>query len=419
MTTRRRRGRSGPRPATARGRSLVGSVLLLDVGPIAHGGFCVARHEGRVVFVRHTLPGERVLARVTEGGAEDRYLRADAVEVLEPSELRVDPPCRYAGPGRCGGCDFQHVAVAHQRVLKAQVVAEQLRRVAGLDLAVTVEALPGPPDGLGWRTRAEFSVGPDGRAGLRRHRSHEVVPLTTCPICHPAVLAAGALGRQWPADVRAVHVVAPSDGAAVVVAVPGGSAPEVTERVTAAGWCGELAVSAVGFWQGHPGAPASFAERVLADLAPRAEDTVLDLYAGAGLFTLALAAAVGPLGTVLAVESDEVAAQDARRNAAAHGQVSVRTGLVERVLRDLGGTHRADLVVLDPPRAGAGREVMAAVTAMGPRAVSYVSCDPATLARDIRYAADGGYRLDALSAFDAFPMTHHVECIARLVPAAQ
>jgi tRNA/tmRNA/rRNA uracil-C5-methylase (TrmA/RlmC/RlmD family) len=386
---------------------------VLDVGPPGHGGFCIARHEGRVVFVRHTLPGERVRALVTEGGTGDRYLRADAIEVLAPAAERVEPPCPYAGPGRCGGCDWQHVAVAHQRVLKAQVVAEQFRRVAGLDLPVTVEPLAGAADGLGWRTRAEFAVGADGRAGLRRHRSHEVVPLATCPICHPAVLAAGALGRQWPRGVRALHVAAPSVGEAVVVGMPGGAVPTVTERVRVTGWSGEFALSALGFWQGHPGAAAAFCERVLSDLAPRLGDAVVDLYAGAGLFTLPLAAAVGPLGAVLAVESDEGAAAHARENATAYEQVSVRCGLVEEVI---GEVTRADLVALDPPRAGAGQAVMAAVTALGPRAVSYVSCDPATLARDVRYAADGGYRLDRLNAFDAFPMTHHVECIARLVP---
>ncbi|HSI93193.1 MAG TPA: TRAM domain-containing protein, partial [Jiangellaceae bacterium] len=143
---------------------------------MAHGGMCVARHEGRVVFVRHALPGEHVRARVTEGTGGSRYWRADAIEILEPSADRVVAPCPYAVPGGCGGCDWQHAAPAAQRRLKATVVAEQLTRLAGLDWPVEVERVPGASDeGLGWRTRVSFAVGSDGRPGLHKHRSHEVV----------------------------------------------------------------------------------------------------------------------------------------------------------------------------------------------------------------------------------------------------
>ncbi|MGV1008417.1 MAG: class I SAM-dependent RNA methyltransferase [Dermatophilaceae bacterium] len=417
MTQRRRRGRPGPRTAATRGVSLVGELLDLQIGPVAHGGLFVARHEGRVVFVRHTLSGERVIARVTEGGTDDRYLRADAVEVLTPSPHRVSAPCPYAVPGGCGGCDLQHVDLEHQRVLKGAVVTEAFRRVAGVDVSVRVQPLPGATDGLGWRTRVGFAVGPDGRAGLRRHRSREVVALETCAIAHPAVLRSGALQRRW-RGVREVDVVTPGGQDAVVVAMrsrsaPSAPVPQVTERVRTAGWSGELTLSARGFWQVHPGAPATLVERVLTDLAPQPGERVLDLYAGVGLFTLALAAAVGVDGAVVAVEADPVAVGHGWRNAAAYPQVEYVGARVERIIQTLG---RADLVVLDPPRNGAGHEVMAALARVRPRAVAYVSCDPATLARDVRYAAESGYGLAALHAYDAFPMTHHVECVALLRP---
>ncbi|MDP9407352.1 MAG: TRAM domain-containing protein, partial [Actinomycetota bacterium] len=202
---------------------LLGAELELEVGPVAHGGSCVARHEGRVVFVRHTLPGERVRVRVTEDGGGS-FVRADAVEVLRASPDRVERPCEQSGPGKCGGCDFQHVAVPAQRALKAAVVREQLSRLAGLDVPVEVEALPGPTgerEGLDWRTRMGFAVRPDGVAGLHQHRSDEVYALDHCPIAAPAVEEVGVLRRRWP-GVSAVEVEAGGARGRVVVVTPRG-----------------------------------------------------------------------------------------------------------------------------------------------------------------------------------------------------
>ena len=169
----------------------MGESFEVEVGPVAHGGHCVSRHDGRVVFVRHALPGERVRVTVTEGHGGSPYWRADAVEVLAASPDRVAPPCPWAGPGRCGGCDWQHASLAAQRALKAAVVQEQLSRLAGIDRDVTVEPVPGDDGGLGWRTRVQYAVDDDGTAGLRRHRSHEVVHLDSCRIAHPLVESAG------------------------------------------------------------------------------------------------------------------------------------------------------------------------------------------------------------------------------------
>jgi tRNA/tmRNA/rRNA uracil-C5-methylase (TrmA/RlmC/RlmD family) len=189
-------------------------AVEVDVGAVAHGGHCVARHEGRVVFVRHALPGERVRVRFTECRDGDRFWRADTVEVLEASPDRVEPPCPFAGPGRCGGCDWQHATPAAQRRLKADVVAEQMRRLAGLDVPVEVEAVDGPgvdvEAGLGWRTRVQFSVD-DGRLGFRRHRSHDVQPVTDCLIASPGVRELDLPGQRWP-GTAAVEVVAPAPG---------------------------------------------------------------------------------------------------------------------------------------------------------------------------------------------------------------
>ena len=413
----------------------VGDVVTLDVGAVAHGGFCVARHEGRVVFVRHALPGERVNAQVTEAREGQRFVRADCVEVLDASPHRVAAPCPYAAPGRCGGCDFQHTTLTHQRELKSSVVREQFARLAKQDVEVAVEPLPGDHEGLGWRTRVEFAVDDTGRAGLRGSRSHDIVPVDTCLIADPRILATGVLTHDWSGE-SAVDVAAPSEGETVVVPVPSGEAdvPVVTEHVAGQTFSGSFEVSARGFWQVHPGAAATFVDTVTGMLEPRAGETALDLYAGVGLFAAALAERVGESGKVVAVESDAGAVASAAGNLAAYPSVAVVRARVDdafgvpRANRS-GPTRnraqrqrklrrhpliplRADLVVLDPPRTGAGRDVTAQVAALEPRAIAYVACDPSALARDSAFLAAAGYQLGELRAFDAFPMTHHVECVA-------
>ena len=400
-------------------------MLEVEVGAVAHGGHCVARADGRVVFVRHALPGERVRARVTSGREGDRFLRADAVEVLRPAPERVEPPCPYAGPGRCGGCDWQHAALPAQRRLKAAVVTEALRRIAAIETDVVVEEVPGAPDGLGWRTRVGFAVDAEGRAGLHRHRSAEVEPVERCLIAAPAVEALGVEGRRWPGVHRVDAVAAVGTGEALVLAdgtVAGGAGPgrelggAVHERAAGRVW----RVTGAGFWQVHPGAADALVAAVLDGVRPAAGESAVDLYAGVGLFAGALAERVGPRGRVVAVEGDPVAVRDARHNLRDLPRVRVERGRVERVLDRLAAQHRlhrADVVVLDPPRAGAGRAVVDRVVRLRPRRVAYVACDPAARARDLRWLAERGYRLVGLRAFDIVPMTQHVECVAILEPA--
>ncbi|GAA2316086.1 class I SAM-dependent RNA methyltransferase [Nonomuraea roseoviolacea subsp. roseoviolacea] len=409
--------------------------LELTVGPVAHGGWCVARHEGRVVFVRHALPGERVVAAVTE--ETTRFLRADAVEILEPSPDRVVPPCPYAGPGRCGGCDWQHATLEAQRALKADVVAEQLRRLAGIDRKVVVEEVPGAPDGLGWRTRVQLAVRGDGAPGFRKHRSHDIQPVDACLIAHPEVEAVGAELREWP-GAAGVEVIASTGGDRAVVvkprprrtvAVPDLDAPAsilvdqgkgrtvprrgpgvLRERVGDR----EFRVSGSGFWQVHPGAAETLLDAVLTFAAPEPGEWALDLYCGVGLFAAGLAEAVGPEGAVFGLESEEAAVRDARANLRDLPQARIERGRVEEAL-DRFQIERADVVVVDPPRSGLGREVVDRIAGLEAPRVVYVSCDPATLARDLAWLAERGYGLADLRAFDAFPMTHHVECVALLV----
>ncbi|MEG3615244.1 class I SAM-dependent RNA methyltransferase [Isoptericola haloaureus] len=423
--------RSAPRPRPV--DPAVGLELELEVGPVAHGGHCVARHDGRVVFVRHTLPGERVRARVTEGGK--RFWRADAVEVLEASPDRVAPAWPAAGPGGVGGGELSHVALPAQRRWKADVLAEQLQRLAWLERAVTVEAAPGDDarGGLGYRTRVELVTDHAGRAGMRAFRSHDVVPLEAMPLATPDVAALadteGVWGGGWRPGQR-LELVAPASGSPPVLLVDGvpwrrgrpdtrpNARRSVSEHVEVAGVEHRFRVTADGFWQVHREAPGVLANAVLDAAGDLDGARVLDLYSGAGLFTLPLAAAVGSRGRVVAVESDTRAVKDARRNAHDAPQVELHLGAVDAVLLDgdaagdAGGD--ADVVVLDPPRAGAGRAVVQAIADRRPTRVVYVACDPAALARDVGYLAEHGYGLTGLRAFDLFPMTHHVEAVAVL-----
>jgi tRNA/tmRNA/rRNA uracil-C5-methylase (TrmA/RlmC/RlmD family) len=362
-----------PRVRQRRGRSYVGERFEAEVGPVAHGGHCVVRlpsDDGdRVVFVRHALPGERVVVEITEGTEGDRFWRGDAVEVREPSPDRVVAPCPYAGPGLCGGCDFQHVSLSAQRGLKAQVVREQLRRLARLEVDVVVEPVPGDRDGLGWRTRQRYVPLPGGRKGMRKHRSHDVVPVERC-------LLDAAEGPTF--EVRGAS----------------------------------FAVSDGGFWQVHPGAPEALVAAVLEALAPQPGESALDLYAGVGLFSRFLLDVVGPDGRVCAVEGDAAAVRLAKRNCPGLRATAGDVGAVLATEYDA----PFDLVVLDPPRVGAKRKVVEQVVDRRPRAVAYVACDPAALARDVAIFAEHGYGLTGLRAFDLFPMTHHVECVALLEP---
>lgn len=428
--------------------SLVGTEYEVEVGPVAHGGHCVARTEsGRVLFVRHTLPGERVVARVTEGEETSRFLRADAVEILEPSKDRVEAPCPFSGPGKCGGCDWQHAKPGAQRRFKGEVIAEQLKRLAGLtpeEAGWDGTVVPAEGDKLpagqvpAWRTRVQYTIDAEGHAGLRKHRSHEVQVIDRCLIAAPEVTELGVEKREWPqiASVEAISAIGSTDRQVVLTPKPGGRLPIVEldkpvsvlrvgekdqqiHRVHGRPFVRERAadrtwrVSEGGFWQVHPKAADALVQAVMQGLMPRKGDMALDLYCGVGLFAGALGERVGEKGAVLGIESSKRAVEDARHNLRDLDRVRVEHGKVESVLPRT-GIDKADVVVLDPPRAGAGKQTVRHLASLGARRIAYVACDPAALARDLGYFAEAGYRPVTLRAFDLFPMTHHVECVAIL-----
>lgn len=421
----------------------LGETFEVTLGAPGHGGFCVARHDGRVMFVRHGLPGEVVRATVTEdrGGS---FCRADATEIITASADRVDPLCPISGPGGSGCCDYSHATVAAGRSMKSAVAAEQLRRVAGIDRNVTVEELPFTGDGTGWRTRVRLAVDDAGRAGFHRHRSSSIVTDLACPQAMPGAFDGldGELWRPGSEIVVAVdgnserHVVeiAPAEVSRTGRRSPGrrgasarraastrpraekvvsgdrlaGGSGRVHEFVSARTW--EL--DATGFWQAHRGAPQVYSDVVAewADVEPGS--TAWDLYGGVGVFAAALAGGVGADGRVVSVESSTRAAADGQRALSDLPQVTFSPGRVERAWAAL---PTPDVVVLDPPRAGAGKDVVAAVVGRQPKRIVHIGCDPASFARDARLYLDAGYELADLRAFDAFPLSHHLECIGVFV----
>lgn len=348
-----------------------------------------------MVFVRHAIPDELVRLRITQ--VTSKYARGDVIEVLRASPHRRTPPCPIAG--RCGGCDFQHIDVDHQRELKRRVVAELLWHLAGVTFTREVESVE-PPD-LGWRTRMRYHTDAEGRLGLRAHRSLEVVPLPVdgCRVARPEI------ARPRTPEAPDSEVLSAVSASGVITGGREVASMVVTEKVAGRTY----RVAPDGFWQSHTRAPDVLVGAVLGGLAPLPDEVALDLYCGVGLFAGAL---VDAGCRVWGVEGNRRAVGLARMNVPAARFVA---GDVARSLRRL--PDRADVIVLDPPRAGAGRHVIAALANRGARAIAYVACDPAALGRDLKAAQDAGLAVGSVRAFDLFPMTHHVETVAILIPS--
>lgn len=432
----------------------LGDLIELDVTGVAHGGVCVARHDGRVVFVADAIPGERIRARVTEARKKS-FARAATVEVLEASPDRrpniwAEAALERDPEERAGGAEFGHIALPRQRSLKAEVLADALRRFGGLDdqeiarlagagadsasgAAITVEAAPGDDEagGLGWRTRVRLHVDPEtGAVGPYAARSRRVVPVATLPLAVESIGHIAPLDERMP-DVESIDLLAPSaDDPRMLLAYTGereraGAEDRVREAVGGR----EFLVRAGGFWQVHREAPRVLFEAVrdailsLID-ADRFDPAAanLDLYGGAGLLAAAMAEAAGPGLKVATVEADPGATDDAAENLAGFVGALALTARVDRHLAELLRAPapvrerlRRATVVLDPPRSGAGGEVCAQLGELAPANLVYVACDPVALARDTATLRGLGYEPASLRAFDLFPHTHHLEALAVFV----
>ena len=407
----------------------------------ADQGRCVAHIDGRVVFVRFARPGELVRIELDEPHDRDeRFWTGEVVEVLEANADRVEPAWTLAGPlamgGGVGGADLVHVSLAGQLTWKAVTVSEQMKRLGHVDVAVPVSRAAGDEElgGLHWRTRIEMIADENGMPSMRRRGTHVRVPLSTMPLATNALLDVAAANGVWdggfePGSQIRLSVPEPRHGEGITgvggnyaVLVDGelkAGSRRLTEQVTVAGREFTYGVDANGFWQVHREAPVALADHVI-DLVRGEMDGAVsavlwDLYSGSGLFTLPLATMVAERTRVFSVEGGDVAVKSQQRNLRALdlNDVDVRCGDVSRTLAHV-PAHLAhpDVVVLDPPRAGAHAKVCRQIAEAAPRAIVYIACDCTSLARDTATLTGLGYELADIHAYDIYPMTHHVETVA-------
>ncbi len=398
----------------------------LELTDMAHGGTALGRHEGRVIFVPYTLPGEVVRVKLRE--EHTRWARADLLDVVQPSPRRVEPPCPYFGPGKCGGCQWQHIDYDAQVTFKRQVVVDQLSRLGRLE--VPVEDGVGAAEPWSYRNHIQFHVTEEGYLGFLTADTHHIIPVEDCLIIDPLLDELwAAFDMRWPELYRLSLRCGSATGdrmaifeldsyedfdievdfpVSCVLLLPDGEVVVLMGDTSLVEYVAgrEHRISAGSFFQVNTAGAEALVALVHDLLLPSGDDTLLDLFCGVGLFGLALA---GQVGRVVGVESAPSAAADFRANAAGLKHVTLMEGKAQEVLARVEGS--VDLVVLDPPRAGAGERVVAEIARLGPRRIVYVSCDPATLARDARHLVDAGYGLDVVQPVDLFPQTFHVESV--------
>jgi 23S rRNA (uracil1939-C5)-methyltransferase len=402
--------------------------IKLRLTDMAHGGDALGRYEGKVIFVPYSIPGEVALVEIVED--KGRYARAQLVEILSPSPHRVDPPCPHFGPGRCGGCQWQHIAYRVQLEFKAAVVGDQLTRIGRLPDAPVKGTIPSASP-WHYRNRVQFSISDDGRLGFVATDSRRVEPIQECYLLHPLLEELlGALDLELPGLVRLSLRAGVNTGDQMIIFETQNDEPPALESdlpvscvlllsdgtpvnlignnyVTEVVAERRFRISATSFFQVNTAAAEELVRVVGEYLAPAGDETLLDAYCGVGTFALSL---VDKVGHVIGIEEDVGTVADARLNAGEMENVEFIEGSVEALLPQL--ERRIDLAVLDPPRQGCRPEALAALIELAPRRIVYVSCDPATLARDARRLADGGYQLVEVQPVDMFPQTYHIESVA-------
>lgn len=384
----------------------IGDILEVHTGGAANGGSVVARHDGRVIFVRDALPGERVRVQITDD-CQASFWHGAAVEVLDPSPHRIEPLCPIAHSAVGSGCcDLSFADPVYVRELKGDVVSQQLARLGKYEWQGVAQPL-GAGDPTGWRTRVRLDVNALGQPGFHRYHSDELVTDLRCAQVVPGLLDGldqPELGSEGP-----LHAVMDDQGRRHVLR--GSTIVEgedvAVQKVGDRHWL----VPVTAFWQAHRDAAGTYSRLVSdwAELEPGM--SAWDLYGGVGVFAAALGEAVGRTGHVVSVDTSRPAFRSAKSALGDLRQVTMICGSVRHAIRDLG---EADVAVLDPPRAGAGREVIGKVAAANVSRVIHIGCEAAAFARDVGLYLEHGYRVRELRVFDAFPLTHHIESFALL-----
>ena len=390
--------------------------IEIELTGFAAGGKAVGRApDGRIAFVDYAMPGERVLAEIA--AESPSYIEATTIEVREPSEQRVEPRCQYFG--RCGGCQLQHISYGEQLRLKTGIVRDQLRRIGRFEDAAidgVLQEMIGMTDPWAYRNHMRFTVRRDGEIGFMEHGSHRFLRIDHCEIALPAAnrVLQDAQGRTMQTRALTVRAGEHSDELLVQPKLrwrphrrgrTRSGQPHYHELLRGA----RYRVSSPAFFQVNSRQAERLIELVVARARAVQPRLVADAYSGVGTFAVALAQVVPD---VVTIEASAAAGDDAEVNLAPYDNVRRIVGTVEEQLPALDPVP--DVVVVDPPRAGLDASVIDAIVESGVRRLVYVSCDPATLARDLRRLADGGMELSELQPIDMFPHTQHIECISTL-----
>ena len=381
----------------------VGQLITLEIGPVAHGGHFIARHNGRVIFVRHAITGEKAVVRITS--VTSKLAHGDAIEILSSSQDRVSSQCIYAGPSGCGGCDFQHISIEAQRIFKKFIIQDQFKRIAKIDIEPELIHVE-PENGLHWRTRFDFSISKNGKAGFFSYKTKEVCEIDKCMIAVEKINGSDLFQRKWKGKERVEVSVSSIDEMNIRRAGRSISGPSQLHQIVENE---QLIISPDSFWQSHLNAPQALVKLVMQYMDLKPGDKVCDLYGGAGLFTSPILKRIQEIGVVHLVENDRRCIKDAKKIFRKNKNVIIHAGKVEEKLSNI---KDVDVILLDPPRNGAGKKVINEIISKKPKSIIYVSCDPASLARDTKLLIETSFSLDKITGVDLFPMTHHIECVS-------
>ena len=384
----------------------IGDIVTLNIGKIVHGGHFIARHNNQVVFVRHGISGEISNVKITSINSKLAF--GDAIEILKKSKDRVKSPCKYSKPGGCGGCDFQHISPEIQKNLKKIIIQDQFNRIAKIDINPEVISTE-PLTGLNWRSRLDLAISNNGKTGLYSHRSNEIIEIDECLIAVEQINKSKVFSKYWNTSDRLSISVSSENELNVNQAgkniLGSDELKEVVDDNT-------YTISAKSFWQSHKNAPRLLLQQVRKYAKIKLGDRICDLYGGAGLFTAPMAKLTGEAGEVHLIERDNDCIKDAKKMFKTKKNIIIHHGKVEQ---KLGKIKNIDIIILDPPRNGAGKQVIHQIIDKKPKSIVYVSCDPTSLARDTKILIDNNYTLSNVLGLDLFPMTHHIECIASFI----
>ena len=381
----------------------IGDIVKLEIGKIVHGGHFIARHNNKVIFVRHAISDEVANVKITFVNSKLAF--GDAIEILKSSKHRVLPPCKYSKPGKCGGCDFQHISRKIHEDLKKNVLKDLFNRIAKIEINPHFISID-PINGLNWRSRLDLAVSKNKKVGLYAHKSNKIIEIDECLIALKKINDSGVFSKEWNTESKISLSVSSENQININTWNKNISDyKKLTEIVED----NDYTISPNSFWQSHKNAPRLLLQQVIKYSDVKLGDRICDLYGGVGLFTSAMSKISGKEGELHLIERDNSCINDAKLMFQNKKNIIIHHGNVEQ---KLGKIKKIDIIILDPPRNGASKQVINQIIEKQPRSIVYISCNPASLARDTKILVNSNYTLNKVIGLDLFPMTHHIECIA-------